>query len=126
MTEPRWATATRRPRLARAGVAAAAVAVAFAALMMHGHVAGSGVANDAVAHAAAIGHEHGLAALTPRSLHSPPLSRSRGFGFAVLATAILGAACARRTVPVRRRLGAPLNAVGGLPPGRAPPLARIA
>lgn len=116
---------TRRPHLARVCVAAA-VAVAFAGLIVHGELAGRGSANAAEAHTVAIGHDHGRAAVAPRSLHSQPLSRARGFSLAVLAAVIVGAACSRRIVQIRRAVSVFRNSVPGLPPGRAPPLARIA
>jgi hypothetical protein len=127
------ASARGRTSFTRTLVALGAVALlallAFAALLFSGafgdHGAATGSAHRTGVVAASGDHRYGESPGI-HAIHQQPSTRARGVAFAVLASVVVGAALAFRRVRLAPVGRARTFRTAGLPPGRAPPVLRIA
>ncbi len=120
-------TSFSRTLLALAGVALLALLALTAVLLgsaLTEHSQPVGVDAHG-AEVAAVG-EHGHVVPSAHAIHQQPSTRARGVAFAVLAAAVvIGAGAFRRLLFARTGRPRTLR-ITGLPPGRAPPIPRIA
>ena len=120
-------TSFSRTLFALAGVALLALLALTAvllgsALTEHSQTVGVDAHDTAIT---AVG-EQGHVVPSAHAIHQQPSTRARGVAFAVLAAAVVGGAGAFRRLRFARTGRPRTLRITGLPPGRAPPIPRIA
>jgi hypothetical protein len=123
-------TSFSRTLLALAGVALLALLALTAvllgsALTEHSQTVGVDSHGTAVSAVGAVG-EQGHVVPSAHAIHQQPSTRARGVAFAVLAAAVVVGAGAFRRLRFARTGRPRTLRIAGLPPGRAPPIPRIA